>query len=193
MDLDSMINLPEENNHSQTNDDDLIDDMLSGDQSKEGKNEYKSERRDFTQEELKKKIEKLEEKLKYRSSSAYPEVDAYERLEELERKSSTAGLEGISGTISDLKLELDNIIQETEQGLEEESIQQLEQKELSQTELRRSQKELLDLEETYEERMENLWERIENLELELDENEPRGTNFSSDTGDVDFTGGLGGI
>jgi len=193
MDLDSMINLPEENNHSQANNDDLIDDMLSENQQEEGENEYESERKDFTQEELKETIKELEEKIKYRSSSAYPEVDAHERLEELERKSSTAGLESISGTISDLKLELDNIIQETEQGLEEESIQQLEQEELSQAELKQGQKELLDLEETYKERMENLWERIENLELELDENEPRETNFPSDSENTDFSGGLGNI
>lgn len=192
MDLNSVIDDSQNLEPTNTGGDDKIDQMLfGGDQSDKNGTEEQDTRKDYSQSELVEKLEKIKEKIKESRCKTYPEADAADRLEDIERQSSTVGLESISGTVNDLKLDLENIIQETEQGLEKEAIQTLKNKDdLSKSELRRAQKELLDLEEAYEERMERLWERVETLETELEEGDSGSSDYPSGMGEVD-SGALG--
>ncbi|MFB6226402.1 MAG: hypothetical protein ABEJ02_03545 [Candidatus Paceibacteria bacterium] len=186
MDLNSVIDDPKSLEPTDEGGDDKIDQMLfDDDQTNQDEKEQQDTRKDYSQQELIEKLDQLKEKIRERHCKTYPEADASDRLEEIERQSSTVGLESISGTVNDLKLDLENIIQETEQGLEKEAIQKIKNKDdLSKSELRRGQKELLDLEEAYEERMERLWERVETLETELEEGDSGGNDYPAGMGEV---------
>ncbi|MFB6181351.1 MAG: hypothetical protein ABEJ24_00435 [Candidatus Magasanikbacteria bacterium] len=192
MDINSVLD-QSQNLEPTSGGDDKIDDMLfDDDDDNPQESEQQKTRKEYSQEELQEKLKNLKEKIKSRKCDTYPEADAEDRLEEIERQSSTVGLESISGTVNDLKLDLENIVQETEQGLEKEPIQKLKENDISKAELKRGQKELLDLKEAYEERMERLWERVERLETELEEGDSGTDDFSAGMGDIS-NGGLGAI
>ena len=185
MNINSTLNIPEASEPKKSDDQDL-DDLLFDNKSS-GDSDSSSEKKEPIQskDELIERLDDLKDRVETKASKSSFDESILDKLEELEREASRIGIRQISGTISHLKVKAENIFSETESMLESDTLQNLNEKKLSKTDLKEVQKTLNDIEESYEERMENLWKEVEDLEFELNETNVAGgfgsENFSDST------------
>jgi hypothetical protein len=197
MDLNSMLDSLDgvgEQSQRQNRQEDKIDQMLFDDDDNQQDEDNKQKDKELlSQAQLKEKFKNFEERINNFTSEQYPNINLSDKLAEMERDASTSGMERVSGTINDLEIKLEHLIEETKQRLDNETLANLSKDNLEKSELRKIQKVLEDIQQGYEERIKYLWNRIEELELELDENQlqdnfPGGGGLGGEESMDDFSG-----
>lgn len=168
MDINSTLNIPEASEPAQK-DDSKLDDLLFGDNSDDSeKDSFKQVTKLQSKEDLLEKLNKLKKRVNSKSGESNFGENILEKLEEIEREASSLGVRNISATISHLKIKAEDIFSEAETMLDSEDLLKLKKDKLTKVELKKIQKALFDIEQTYEERIENLWTEVEELEYELE-------------------------
>ena len=176
MDLNSMLDSLEDagkQSQRKNRQENKIDQMLfdGDDDNQQDEDNKQKDKEILSQAQLKEKFKNFEERINNFTSEQYPNINLSDKLAEMERDASTSGMERVSGTINDLEIKLEHLIEETKQRLDNETLANLSKDNLEKSELRKIQKVLEDIQQGYEERIKYLWNRIEELELELDENQ----------------------